>query len=233
MRKTYKFFINFIISFFFLSSFANESIKNSESILTLKNPSFSFNNENQQIEINGLTSHMNSRLEYLIQGPELKMIAQDSVTEINSLKAKFNQTLKVIEFHSSVDFHTLTNNGELKIETDELIFQVKNEQMTSSLKVLASINNLKISSVGVDLIQKEGELKAKFHKGNFQIVYPESVYRGYADEIIILAEQNKLILEGEAYFDQDGLVIRSDSLHYDLEENKIMKSINSKIQNNI
>ena len=52
-----------------------------------------------------------------------------------------------------------------------------------------------------------------------------------SDEIIILAKTNRLIMEGEAYFNQDGFIIRSDLLHYDLEENKIIKSINSKIQN--
>ena len=232
MSKAYKFLIIFFISFFFLSSNADKVTKNSETILTIKNPLFKFDTDNQQIRIKGAESYMNGSLEYLIHSPELELRTKGSLTEIKSLKAKFNQKLKIIEFQSSVDFHALANNGELKIKTDELIFHTKNKNATSSSKVLANINNLEVSSAGIDLIQEEGEFKAKFYKGNFQIEYPVSIYKGYADEITILVEQNKLILEGKAFFNQDGLIIRSDSLHYDLEKNKIIKSINSKIQNN-
>jgi lipopolysaccharide export system protein LptA len=39
-----------------------------------------------------------------------------------------------------------------------------------------------------------------------------------------------MIMEGEAYIDQEGFIIKSEKIHYDLEENKIMKSINSTIE---
>ena len=232
MYRANKVFIIFIISFFFLISNAGQALKDPETILSIKNPLFKFDTENHQIRLKGLESHMDGSLEYLIHSPELELIAKDSFTEIKSLKAKFNQRLKIIEFQSYVNFHALANTDEMKIKTDELIFHTKNKRVTSSSKVLASINNLEVSSIGIDLIQEEDGFKAKFHKGNFKIEYPLSIYKGYANEIIILVGQNKLILEGQAFFNQDGLIIRSDSLHYDLEKNKIIKSINSKIQNN-
>ena len=47
-----------------------------------------------------------------------------------------------------------------------------------------------------------------------------------------ISENNKIILEGEAFLDQDGFIIKSDLIHYDYSLNKILKSINSSIENN-
>jgi len=40
-------------------------------------------------------------------------------------------------------------------------------------------------------------------------------------------------MDGNAYFNQDGLIIKSDTIHYSLERNKIIKSLNSKIENSL
>ena len=49
---------------------------------------------------------------------------------------------------------------------------------------------------------------------------------------ISLYKDNKIILEEEALLDQDGFIIQSDLIHYDYSLNKILKSINSSIENN-
>ena len=43
-------------------------------------------------------------------------------------------------------------------------------------------------------------------------------------------QTNELILEGEAQLNQMGLIMRSDTIYFDLTENKIIKSINSRIE---
>ena len=54
---------------------------------------------------------------------------------------------------------------------------------------------------------------------------------GYANQITILSELNEMIMDGEAFIDQDGLKIKSQTIHYNLKENRIIKSLNSTIEN--
>ena len=59
----------------------------------------------------------------------------------------------------------------------------------------------------------------------------EKYLTGYADMITILSEPNEMIMEGEAFIDQDGFIIKSETIHFNLEENRIIKSLNSTIEN--
>lgn len=230
-HKVFKSSIVVMVSFFFINSAANVSIKNADSIYTLANPIFHFAAENKQIKIKGKNSYLNQDLNHIIQNPEVHIKALNSLIDINSLEAKYNKRLKIIEFQDSVKLVASADDDDMKLETEELSLDLDNENITSTSKVFASLNNLTVNSIGIDLMQQEEGFEAKFHKGNFQLDYQGSVHKGYADEIVILLKTNKLIMKGEAYFNQDGFIIESDLLHYDLEENKIIKSINSKIQN--
>ena len=77
----------------------------------------------------------------------------------------------------------------------------------------------------------ERPIKAEFNDGNIKIDNKKGLHTGYANKIIILTKLDELIMEGEAYFNQDGFVIRSDTIHYDLKKDKIIKSLNSRIEN--
>ncbi len=230
-HKVFKSSVIAIVSFFFINSVADESTENTDSIYTLAEPIFHFVTEKKQIKIKGKNSYSNKGLDYIIRNPEVNIDNPNFLIDINSLKAKYNKKLKIIEFQNSVKLVASAHSDDLKLETEELFLDLDNENISSTRKVLASLNNLEVNSIGIDLMQREEGFEAKFHKGNFQLEFQGSVHRGYADEIIVLANTNKLIMEGEAYFNQDGFIIQSDLIHYDLEENKIIKSINSKIQN--
>ena len=82
------------------------------------------------------------------------------------------------------------------------------------------------------MTQKAGNLHTEFSEGAFQIRNIGSISKGYAKKLYIISEDNKIILEEEALLDQDGFIIKSDLIHYDYSLNKILKSINSSIENN-
>ena len=83
------------------------------------------------------------------------------------------------------------------------------------------------------MTQKAGNLHAEFSEGTFQIRNLGSISTGYAKKLYIISEDNKIILEEDALLDQDGFIIKSDLIHYDYSLNKILKSINSSIENNL
>ena len=106
-----------------------------------------------------------------------------------------------------------------------------NETFSSVQDVLTNFNNLEIKSLGVEVTQKAENLHAEFSEGTFQTRNKESISKGYAKKLYIIAEKNKIILEEEALLDQDGFIIKSDLIHYDYSLNQILKSINSSIEN--
>ena len=107
---------------------------------------------------------------------------------------------------------------------------MNNQKLKSEVSVFTTLRDVNISSLGLDVVQDIDGIKAEFNKGRIKIKDEEIYHTGYANKITIFSELNELIMEGEAYIDQDGFIIKSEKIHYDLEENKIMKSINSTIE---
>ena len=118
------------------------------------------------------------------------------------------------------------NGSEYLIKKPKL--KIKTDTYSSYIEALEG--DLNISSLGLDVVQDIDGIKAEFNKGRIKIKDEEIYHTGYANKITIFSELNELIMEGEAYIDQDGFIIKSEKIHYDLEENKIMKSINSTIE---
>ena len=118
------------------------------------------------------------------------------------------------------------------ISSEEITLNLTNETFSSIQDVLTKLNNLEIKSFGIEITQKAGNLHAEFSEGTFQIRNLGSISKGYAKKLYIISEDNKIILEEEALLDQDGFIIKSDLIHYDYSLNKILKSINSSIENN-
>ena len=123
--------------------------------------------------------------------------------------------------------HLEKNYGNTIQDIKKLNFEVKSkffsvDKMDDEFGLVKSL----------EMTQKGGNLNAEFSEGSFQIKNVGYVNRGYAQKLYIISEDNKIILEGEAFLDQDGFIIKSDLIHYDYSLNKILKSINSSIENN-
>ena len=107
---------------------------------------------------------------------------------------------------------------------------LNNQKLMSEVEVFTTLENINISSLGLDVVQDNDGIKAEFIKGEIKIKDKEIYHTGHANKITVFSELNELIMEGEAYIDQDGFIIKSEKIHYDLEQNKIIKSINSTIE---
>ena len=192
-------------------------------------PSFNYFDSNQRITLTGETASSHNGSEYLIKKPKLKIKTDTYSSYIEALEGDLNRTSRLINFRNSVTFYTKLRE-EILIESEELSFNLNNQKLKSEVSVFTTLRDVNISSLGLDVVQDIDGIKAEFNKGRIKIKDEEIYHTGYANKITIFSELNELILEGEAYIDQDGFIIKSEKIHYDLEENKIMKSINSTIE---
>ncbi len=214
-------FLNCILAFEFTDELETNSF--------LTEPSFNYFDSNQRITLTGETAFSQNGSEYLIKKPKLKIKTDTYSSNIKALEAKLNKSSKLINFRNSVTFYTKVRE-EILIESEQLSFNLDNQKLKSKVEVFTTYRDLNINSLGLDVVQDKDGIKAEFNKGEIKIKNDEIYHTGYANKITIFSELSELIMEGEAYIDQDGFKIKSEKIHYDLEENKIMKSINSTIE---
>ena len=220
-----------LISLFCNFSFCNES-EDLDYVSVLNKPSFSINSPDRQISLTGESSSSLNGYEFIIQIPNFKLNSNKLLVNINSKEAIYNKNIGFIKFKDSAELEALNKKDKLVISGEEITLNLANGTFSSIQNVLTNLNNLEIKSLGIEMTQKAGNLHAEFSEGAFQIRNIGSISKGYAKKLYIISEDNKIILEEEALLDQDGFIIESDLIHYDYSLNKILKSINSSIENN-
>ena len=231
MSYTTKHLFFVLVSLLYNFIFCNES-EDPNYISVLDKPTFSINSPDRQITLTGESSSFNDSSELTIQFPNFKLNSNELLVNINSKEAIYNRNIGSIEFKDSAELEALNKKDKLIISSEEMTLNLTNDTFSSMKDVLTNLNDLEIKSLGMELTQKAGNLYAEFNEGTFLIKDLESISKGYAKKLYIISEYNKIILEEEAFLDQDGFIIKSDLIHYDYSLNKILKSINSSIENN-
>ena len=231
MSSITKHFFIILVSLFCNFSLCNEP-EDLKYISVLDKPSFSITSAERQIILTGESSSSLNGSEFTIQTPNFKLNSNKLLVNINSKEAIYNKNIGFIKFKDSAELEALNNTDKLIISSEEITLDLTNETFSSVQDVLTNLNNLEIKSSGIEMTQKAGNLHAEFNEGAFQIRNIGSISKGYAKKLYIISEDNKIILEEEAVLDQDGFIIKSDLIHYDYSLNKILKSINSSIENN-
>ena len=60
-----------------------------------------------------------------------------------------------------------------------------------------------------------------------------NMHKGKANKIEFFPTKDLIFMEGDTELYQENMKIISDEIHYDLNEDRILKSVNSKIINNL
>ncbi len=220
-----------LIPLFCNFSFCNEP-EDLDYISVLDKPSFTIISPNRQITLIGETSSFDESSEFTIQFPYFKLNSNKLLVNINSKEAIYNRNIGSIKFKDSAELEALNKKDKLIISSEEITLNLTNDTFSSMQDVITNLNDLEIKSLGIELTQKSGNLHAEFSEGTFLNKNIGSISKGYAKKLYIISEDNKIILKEEALIDQDGFIIKSDLIHYDYSLNKILKSINSSIENN-
>ena len=155
-------------------------------------------------------------------------------------------TLKSEEGYINLDNQNihLIGNVEARFKLDGEIYSIKSDSLTSNLlsksvfskeKTLFESNGIEVvaSSMEMTQIQEEG-MKVLFRNANFDKLNPGSrVSKGKANKIELILEKDLILMQGNAELYEDEMKIISDVIHYDLNEDRILKSLNAKIINNL
>tara|TARA_X000000368_G_scaffold354392_1_gene295871 strand:+ start:2211 stop:2915 length:705 start_codon:yes stop_codon:yes gene_type:complete len=199
----------------------------------MENPDFNYSVKQKIVNLKGDYSFLNNNSQYVVSNVIALVKDKDSSTFITSLEAKYSKNLNLIEFLNSVSLKTDKNTNSFLINSEFLQYNLSDSTLYTNQKVKTIFNEVLLESDGLKLITDSRGINAVFDKSSVQISNLQSLDKGYADKIILSSDDNILILEGKASFNQEDMIIKSDLIHYDYLEKKIIKSINSQIQNQI
>lgn len=231
MFNTYRILI--LLFLIFPSSFFPVELNQIEEASELKEVFLDFKYPDKKIQITADRSYISSDKIFELQGVSIATQAGDKSFNINSLIATFDQTSKKIYMEDSVKFVTRLEDKQIIISSEELHYDMSEDNLSSSKKSIVTFNDLKVISSNFSFLQSGEDIKAIFLDGKVSLTLSNEVSTGMANKVIVLFDKNQIFLEGDATFDQKGLLIKSDFIHYDISKNEIIKSLNSRVEKSI
>ncbi|GIR87648.1 MAG: hypothetical protein CM15mP86_11070 [Gammaproteobacteria bacterium] len=222
-----------LIFLIFPSSFFPAESNQIEEASELKEVFLDFNYPDKKIQIIADRTYILSDKIFELQGVSITTEAGDKSFNINSLIATFDQTSKKIYMEDSVKFVTRLEDKQIIISSEELQYDMSEDNLSSSKKSIVTFNDLKVISSNFSFLQSGEDIKAIFLDGKVSLNLSNEVSTGMANKVIVLFNKNQIFLEGDATFDQKGLLIKSDFIHYDISKNEIIKSLNSRVEKSI
>jgi len=231
MFNTYRSLI--LIFLIFPSSFFPAELNQIEEASELKEVFLDFKYPDKKIQIIADRSYILSDKIFELQGVSIATQAGDKSFNINSLIAIFDQTSKKIYMEDSVKFVTRLEDKQIIISSEELQYDISKDNLSSSKKSIVTFNDLKVISSNFSFLQSGEDIKAIFLDGKVSLTQSNEVSTGMANKVIVLFDKNQIFLEGDATFDQKGLLMKSDFIHYDISKNEIIKSLNSRVEKSI
>jgi len=232
----------FILIFFLpLSLFSNEKIINtlpSDGLININSLYWEIQNDITNSK-NLLTA---SRLiflredEFKLTNLSFNIIEEnDSVIIIKSDLGQFLLNTNTIEFNSNVLLSMESENIDMSISSEFIIFDNNLHIIYSNSKTSFESGLTKISSEGFKVLNNSlNKKQITFLKGTISDAGTQNNLKisGYADEINYQYEKELLILIGSAEITDREMTIKASEIHYDLTSNKIIKSLDSKLINN-
>ena len=228
MFNTYRILI--LLFLIFPSSFFPVELNQIEEASELKEVFLDFKYPDKKIQITADRSYISSDKIFELQGVSITTQAGDKSFNINSLIATFDQTSKKIYMEDSVKFVTRLEDKQIIISSEELHYDMSEDNLSSSKKSIVTFNDLKVISSNFSFLQSGEDIKAIFLDGKVSLTLSNEVSTGMANKVIVLFDKNQIFLEGDATFDQKGLLMKSDFIHYDISKNEIIKSLNSRVE---
>ena len=222
-----------LIFLIFPSSFLLAELNQIEEASELKEVFLDFKYPDKKIQIIADRSYILSDKIFELQGVSIATQAGDKSLNINSSIATYDQSLKKIYMEDSVKFVTRLEDKQIIISSEELQYDISKDNLSSSKKSIVTFNDLKVISSNFSFLQSGEDIKAIFLDGKVSLTLSNEVSTGMANKVIVLFDKNQIFLEGDATFDQKGLLMKSDFIHYDMSKNEIIKSLNSKVEKSI
>ena len=188
-------------------------------------PSITFSNENISFTPNLIVDLKKSSYKSFKNGKESIILRSEN--------GNINLENQDLHFYDNVEGQFTYNGKIFNLRTQNLISNLKEKSIFSKEKTFFEGNNIEIvsSSLEISKIPAEG-IKIIFREADLdQINDGLRIDKGKANKIEFFIEKDLMLMQGNAEFYEGNMRIISDEIHYSLEEDRVLKSVNAKIIN--
>lgn len=169
---------------------------------------------------------------FYILDPSFSITEENDYKTINASAASFNKKNNLILFEDNVQIKISSNSQSLILDTTKLILNKDDDLVTTKTNTYFKSNNFNINSR--ELIIRDfstDQNQIVFVDG--KIINPDTSEKlGSASKINYSLDSGILIMKGLAVIKNKSLSVYADEIHYDPDNKKIIKSVNSTIINN-
>ena len=235
--KLFLFLINLSLVFLPLSSeqeipeTANQA--GIETQLKIDKIRYSSNENKIKTELAAPQLNVDADLEkFYILDPSFSITEENDYKTINASAASFNKKNNLIVFEDNVQIKISSNSQSLLLNTTRLILNKDDDLVTAKTNTYFKSNNFNINSR--ELIIRDfstDQNQIVFVDG--KIINPDTSEKlGSASKINYSLDSGILIMKGLAVIKNKTVSVYADEIHYDPDNKKIIKSVNSTIINN-
>ena len=235
--KLFLFLINLSLVFLPLSSgqeipeTANQA--GIETQLKIDKIRYSSNENKIKTELTAPQLNVDPDLEkFYILDPSFSITEENDYKTINASAASFNKKNNLIVFEDNVQIKISSNSQSLLLNTTRLILNKDDDLVTAKTNTYFKSNNFNINSR--ELIIRDfstDQNQIVFVDG--KIINPDTSEKlGSASKINYSLDSGILVMKGLAVIKNKTLSVYADEIHYDPDNKKIIKSVNSTIINN-
>ena len=194
---------------------------------------FSSNENKIKTELDAPQLNVDPNLEnFYILDPSFSITEENDYKTINASAANFNKKNNLIVFEDNVQIKISSDSQSLLLDTSKLILNKDDDLVTAKTNTYFKSNNFNINSR--ELIIRD------FSKDQNQIVFVDgkiinpdtSEKLGSASKINYSLDSGILVMKGLAVIKNKTVSVYADEIHYDPDNKKIIKSVNSTIINN-
>ena len=189
-------------------------------------PSITFSNENISFTPNLIVDLKKSSYKSFKNGKESIILRSEN--------GNINLENQDLHFYDNVEGQFTYNGKIFNLRTQNLISNLKEKSILSKERTFFKGNNIEIASSSLEIskIPAEG-IKIIFREADLdQINDGLRIDKGKANKIEFFIEKDLMLMQGNAEFYEGNMRIISDEIHYSLEEDRVLKSVNAKIINN-
>ena len=227
----HRFLINIFLIFF--SACISAESNQFDEISDIEGVFLDFNYPDKKVQMIADRTYILSDEVFELQGVSITSESVDKTLNINSSIATYDQSLNKIYMEDSVKFQTKFKDKQIVITSEKLQYDIHEENLIGYERSIVTFNDLKVISSNFSFMQSGEDIKAIFQDGKISINLSNEISTGMANKVTVFFNRNEVFLEGDATFGQDGLLIKSDFILYDISKNKIVKSLNSSIEKSI
>jgi len=153
---------------------------------------------------------------------------------LKSKEGNINLRNKAINLIGEVEGKFILDGKTFSLKAESLSGSLLDKSISSKEKVLFLSNSIEVASSGMEITQTQPEgVKILFMNANLSNINSKSnMSKGKAIKIEFFPAKDLIFMEGNTELYQENMKIISDEIHYDLNKDRILKSVNSKIINN-